>query len=329
VSEHDDQAAAADASPLEMTALPAPDDEAELGKLHDAQASTVRGLEEREAASRTAMATLDAERTAELAEGRADVGLRERYKNASEDAADWSTAAGLARGKLAAIGEQIAAVQQRIMIAALGVELAEAIKDRDAVLAKTGDRQRQAVTAVKAAAEEFCQVLADERAAVAKVEQLAMQIALGGPMPAVPPAVSTALQTPPDVNPPLPFMQAMWASGQGEVKRVAVLLGEVFGSLPPDPAALAAERDRVLALRAALVQPPAPPQPRRRSWIRGSVRRMASTSTGTRCRRLPRPSWSAAAARHRPAGSGGSVASRSPAEVVTSRSQRGALGPGC
>ena len=259
VTEHDDQAA-----PLEMTALPAPDDAAELEKLTGQREELVAEVakhEGRAEACRLALVQIEAERSQRLAEDIDAQDLRPRLRDAADDQRDELEKAGLVRGRLAQVDAAIVAVQERITIAALGAELAEAIKDRDAVLAKTGDRQRQAVTAVKAAAEEFCQVLADERAAVTRVEQLAMQIALGGPMPDVPPAVSTALQTPPDVNPPLPFQQAMWAAGLGETKRVAVLLGEVFGWLPPDPAVLAAERDRVLALRAALVQPPAPPQP--------------------------------------------------------------------
>ena len=259
MTEHDDQAAAP-----EMTALPDTGDAAELTELrkqHDAQAATVRGLEEREAVSRSAAASLEADHLAGLAEGRSDPELRQRHENAAKDAADWAKGAELARGKLAAIGQQIEAVRQRITIAALGAELAEAIAARDAVLARTGERQRQAVTAVRAAAEEFTAALADELAAVRRVDQLAAQIGLGGPMPAVPPAQGTALWVPSEfvAGEPVHLARALSAARKGDVTRVAAELGEANGWLPPDPSVIAAERERVLALRAQQAPQPARP----------------------------------------------------------------------
>lgn len=221
------------------------------------QADVVEGLEQREATSREAMATLDAERSAALAEGHADVSLRERFKNATEDAEDWAKGAALAREKLAGIDRQIQVVLDRQQRARELVELATLVEARDAVLAATGERQRSAVLAVRAAAEDFTAALAEERDAVRRVDELAGRIALGGPAPGVPAPVSTALSVSVDyvAAQPTALLRAVSEARAGNVTAVARQLGECNGWLPPSAELIEAERDRVLALRAQ--QPPA------------------------------------------------------------------------
>ena len=260
VTEHEDQA-------LEMTPLPADDDAAELERLgaqREQLVADVGTYTGRAEASMQAVAALEQERMLGLAEGRDMQGLRDRRRNAEDDARDATDAARLAAGRLGELDRQIAAVQQRIQIAALGAELAEAIAARDEVLAATGERQRTAVLAVRTAAEEFTAALADERAAIERVEQLAAQIALGGPVPAVPAAQSTALWVHPEMSSgsgPVALAQAMYQARNGSVREVAVRLATMFGWLPPSPAELAAEAERVRALHAAQpVQPARPVQ---------------------------------------------------------------------
>lgn len=65
--------------------------------------------------------------------------------------------------------------------------------------------------------------------------------------------------------------------------------------------------------------------PRRRGrsrWTRASVLPMASTSTGTRCRRRLGPSWSAGAIRHRPGRVAGSAGSHGRGRSLSSRAPR-------
>jgi transposase len=233
----------------------------ELAKQHDAQARTVQGLEEREAVSRSAAASLEAEHLAGLAEGRSDPELRQRHENAAKDAGDWAKGAELARGKLAAIDQQITAVLARRADRQLRADLAEAVAERDVVLAAVGARQRAAVTAVRTAAEDFTAAFADELAALARVDELAALIALGGPVPDVPPPESTGLWVSADyvAGQPVALMRAISEARAGNAATVARQLGEAFGWLPPDPAELAAERARVLALRAGQLQPGPPP----------------------------------------------------------------------
>lgn len=236
---------------------PGDDGLAALQLERDAQAEHVEGLRQREAVSRQAAAELDAERLRGLADGIADPALRQRIANAQADAADWSTAAELAQAKLAGIDEQIAAVEARRELTAMRAELAAAVAGRDAVCAATGERQRICVQAVRAAAEGFCLAMADEREAIERAEQLAVTVAarsaaLGEPAPVVPPAVSTGLWVSPESGwgPPVALLRAINQAREGHAQAVAVQLGEAFGYLPPDPAELAAERDRMLAMAA-------------------------------------------------------------------------------
>ena len=254
-----DQAGAAE----NLEVLPATGDAAELEQLaaqSEAQAAEVTLYTDRAEASLQAVANLERERLTGLAEGRDMQGLRERRRNAEDDARDATDAARLARGRFDEIGRQITAVQTRIADRQLRAELAAAIEARDAVMAKTGERQRTAVLAVRTAAEEFCAAMADERAAAGRVEQLAAQIALGGPMPAVPPPVSTAISPPYDAvaRQPVALARAVSAARDGNAVAVAEQLGICNGWLPPGPAELAAEWEHIRALRAGQATPPAP-----------------------------------------------------------------------
>ena len=232
-----------------------------------AQASVVEGLEQRQATSLQAMATLKQEQLGELAEGRANVGLRQRYRNAEDDAQDWATAAGLARDKLHMIDQRIADLEARQHLARMRGELALAVGDRAAAVSATGDRQRGAVLAMRDSAAEFVQAVADERAACQRVEDLAAAVTaaavhLGEPVPDIPPATSTALWLHPDeagAGGALALHRAINRAREGNAQAAAVHLGEAFGWLPPDPAAIAAERERLLAMRAQQAAPAAEP----------------------------------------------------------------------
>jgi len=211
VTEHGDQADEA-----ELT---------ELRKQHDTQTAVVRGLEERESVSRSAMTTLEAEHLAGLAEGRSDPELRQRYENAGKDAADWAKGAELARGKLASIGRQIEAVQERTEFGRLCEQLAEADAE---------DR---------AAAESFVAAGTRTREAAARKQELlaavtAMSARVGKPVPVLEPVQSTALWVSSDyvAGQPVHLMRALSAARQGlPIEKVCAELGEAAGWLPPPP----------------------------------------------------------------------------------------------
>jgi transposase len=251
-----------DASQIEITALPDPDDAAELSALtaqREDQAAEVEKYVSRAEASMHAVAELEAERMHGLAEGREVQGLRERRRNADDDARDFADAAKLAHGRLEETDRQIQAVLARQADRQLRAELAEAVAERDAVLAAVGERQRSAVLAVAAAAADFTAALADELAVLSRVDQLAARIALGGPVPAVPPPVSTSIGALYDAvaREPLALARAVSEARAGRVAAVAEQLGICNGWLPVSPAELAAERERMLALRAPQPQPAA------------------------------------------------------------------------
>lgn len=241
-------------------------DDAELTRLttlRDELAAEVATYIERAESSTHAVAELERERIGLLAAGHDAQQLRGRRRDAEDDHRDSATAATLAQGRLDDVGRQIAVVEARQADRKLRAELAAAIVERDRVLAGVGERQRAAILAVRAAAEDFCQVVADDRAVQSRVGQLAAAVTasaagLGQPGPVVPAAVSTVLQVPAGVTAPLPYTQAMWAAGQNNAERVAVKLAETWGWLPPDPAEVEAERQRLIALRAGMPVPQPP-----------------------------------------------------------------------
>lgn len=286
----------------EVPESPEPDETAqalaELRGQRDQQAEVIEGLEQREATSLAAMSELKQQQLGELAEGRADVGLRQRYRNAEDDARDWAIAADLARDKLRLIDQRIADLEARQDLDRMRGELAAAVAARDAACVATGERQRAAVLAVKAAAGEFTQAVADEQAAVSRVADLAAAVTaaavhLGEPAPEVPAAASTALWLHPDTasaGGALALARAINRAREGNAQATAVQLAECFGWLPPDPAQIAAEHARLLALRASAAEPE-PHEP----WTRPDGSPVALDADGNEvhpwlAERVPHPS---------------------------------------
>jgi hypothetical protein len=144
------------------------------------------------------------------------------------------------------------------------------------------------VIGLRDAAVDFTATLADERAAVQRAGELAAAVAagaamLGEPLPDVAPEVSTSLLVDPGhaSGRPLALMRAFSEARIGDAEAVAVCLAEAFGWLPPDPAELAAEQERL----------------RRPRW--------RTRSTGP-----PRSAWTATATRWRPRTPTGRASSR-------------------
>jgi len=242
----------------------------------DGLAETAQTHEERAAVSRSAVMDLEAERLAALEAGRDAAPLRPRIASARADMDDSATAAQMVRDRMAAIDERIAEIRGRQELARLRTELAAAVEDRDAVCSRSGDRQRAAVLAVRAAAEEFTATYTEEETAGLRVEQLAQAVSawaagFGEPLPDVPPAASTALAVPGDAmgGAALALVRATYRAREGSAAAVAVQLAEAFGYLPPSPEEIAAERERMARLYAA--QPPQPAPQQGQPWTRPDV----------------------------------------------------------
>lgn len=206
---------------------------------------------------------MEAERIRAFDDGRVDVGLRERARNAADEAQDWAKAAELGRAKLARIGQQIDVLLARDALAAAEAELAKAIGTRDAMYARSGDRQRAAVDAVWAAAQDFAAVPADEQSADSAVAQALSAVAalclqLGVPQPHVPAAAPSWLPVPGDApaGGPLALTRAMYQARRGDVAAVAELLGAAGGWLPPAPPTEdeLAERRKLAEQRARILE---------------------------------------------------------------------------
>jgi Homeodomain-like domain-containing protein len=228
---------------------------AALAEKREEAAATLADLEARAQASRDAIAALEGERLELIGAGKDAAPLRARMTSARDDLADWETAAAMARQNLATADTRIAEVHAEAELAALRAELDAAVAERDRVFAMSGDRQRAAVAAVRAAAEDFCAVFADEDAAAAKVTSLMAGVvagaqAAGEAAPPVPAPASTALAVPGDATggPALALYRAITAARAGNVQSVAAQLGEAFGWLPPGlPTAEELEQRRKLA----------------------------------------------------------------------------------
>jgi len=240
-------------------------DDAELAQLHQRQEELTAEATmyvERAEASRAAVSALEAERMQLLAAGQDAQQLRTRRRDAEDDLRDSVDAASIAQGALAVVGERIAAIEARQADRRLRAELADAVAERDQVLAGIGARQRAAVLAVRQAAEEFTQTFADEQRVMMRVDELAGRVALGGPAPDVPLPVTTRLSVPGDAGArgPVALLRAMYQARDRNVTAVAEQLGVADGWLPPDPAEVEAERQRIIALHAAMpaARPPEP-----------------------------------------------------------------------
>jgi Homeodomain-like domain len=256
------------AGAFELTAQhPLRESPGELGELQaerDRLADLLQTYGDRAAASRQALADLETERVELLTEGKDAAPLRPRRADAEADLADSETSAQIAADRVAAVDVRIAQVRAMRDLAEMRDQLEAAVAERDTVCAATGDRMRAAVLAVRRAAEEFTAALADERAATERTEQLGQDtanraLALGERVPVAPPARSTALWVDNafSAGKPVALSRAISEARIGRTEAVATCLGEAFGWLPPDPAVIAAERERMRQLRTA--PPPSPP----------------------------------------------------------------------
>lgn len=269
-----------------MTAMPEPageDEAAGLAALGELRAALVEQLEThsgRADSSLKAVRDLERQRIEVLADGGDAAALRERIRDARADLDDWATATHLLSERLAAVDGRIAEINGRRELDAKRAELDAAVAVRDAVYARSGDRLRAAVAAVRAAAEDFCAVFAEEQAADARVMALAHAVAagaqaLGEAAPMVPAAVSTGISVGAAdayAGPPLALTRALTRAQHGDVAAVAEQLGQVNGWLPPPPPTaeeieqyrkVAADRARQLAELKAAAQsgPRVPEQP--------------------------------------------------------------------
>jgi hypothetical protein len=212
------------------------DDEAERAVI----AEVIETYAARADASRQALAKLEAERRELLDSDKDAAPLRPTIASVREDLADSEEAGQLARNRLAALEARIAERATRKELAQLKAQLDAAVAERDEVFSRSGDRQRAAVAAVRAAAEDFCAVVAEERATVDRVAVLSSAMTqralqLGQPGPAVPPAASTRLAAQGGVGGELALTRAMHQAERGDVADVARHLGEANGWLPPGP----------------------------------------------------------------------------------------------
>lgn len=251
--------------------------EIELEAERDELVKAIAMHEDRAAASRGALAGLEAERIRLLDSDSDAAPLRPRIAQARDDLADSETAAQLARGRLAPVEARLAELAALRDLAAMREQLAAAVAERDAECARTGDRQRAAVLAVRDAAVEFVAALADERRVVDRVDQLERAVAAGAaaygePRPVVPPAPGTGLHVDPSLaaGGPLALMRAFSEAQVNRPEAVAVRLAEAYGWLPPDPAEVAAEMERMRAWREGMARQAAAPQTGQ-PWTRGDT----------------------------------------------------------
>jgi Homeodomain-like domain len=272
---------------LEMTGvlLPSEDEIAALRKERGEVAAAVATYEERAQESRTAIVQLEADRREVLAAGHDAAPLRPRLRDAADDLKDSEEAAALARGYLLELDGRLAAIEGRQAFGRMRGELAREVEISDVVCASTGNLQRAAVLAIKAAAEKFVQAVADEQAAISRRADLAAAVTaaavhLGEPVPEVPAAVPTALWIHPDAanaGGALALHKAINRAREGNVQATAVHLAEAFGWVPPDPAQVAAERERLLAMQAQQASPAVEPH---QPWTRPDTATVALDRDG-------------------------------------------------
>lgn len=289
--------AAQDEAPSTPQHAASPDDSdplaaafASASRAREQLAAQLQVYEERAESSRQARAELEAERLQLLDAGQDAAPLRPRIASAVMDLDDSETSAGLVRQRLAELDRQLADVTARQELARMRRELAAAVPDRDAVFARTGDRMRAAIAAVKAAAEEFTAALTGEQAAGERTSQLARAVAvsaqaLGEAGPTVPLPVSTAIYGDPGAygGAPLALYRAVNEARAGNAMRVAVHLAEMFGQLPPSPEELAAEAERMRQWRT-----PQPVPQRGQPWTRPDV---TSVDVDEQGREVYRPAY--------------------------------------
>jgi hypothetical protein len=245
-------------------------------KRREELAARLADLEERAAASRQALAILEAERTTLLADGKDAAPLRPRVASASADLADWETAAGMVRQEVGLAEACITAIQAEEELTALREQLAPSVAERDAAIRATGGRMAAAVLAVREAAEEFTAALLDEKAARERADLLAAQVAslagsLGQPgpdMPAEPESTILNLHGGDIRGPELELVRAMGAARMGHVELVAKHLAEAFGWLPQSREEQAAEWEQWRLQRAERDRQMLQPKPAAEPWTR-------------------------------------------------------------
>ena len=167
--------------------------------------------------------------------------VRQRLIDAENDYRDWTRAIELTTAHLSEVSGRIEALTGYRELAERRAQLDAAVAERDQVLSQSGSRQRAAVAAVRAAAEEFCAVAADElaateRAAVLSSAVTAMAMQLGEQVPVVPPPASTRLVgLRQEGRGELALRRALGFAERGDVDAVARALGEASGWTPPGP----------------------------------------------------------------------------------------------
>jgi hypothetical protein len=242
---------------------------AELTRIRDEITTALETQVARAEASARAVNDLEQQQTDHLAAGLDASALRPRLRDARDDLADWARSVGLLQQRLAEVDEHIAAWHASKELDRMRGELDAAVAERDAVFARTGERMRAAVLAVREAAQEFTAALSDEREAEARAGQLAQAVGASVAAP-----VRTAISAPPgfDSGAPLALTRAIQEAYKGDVTAVARRLGEVNGWLPPGPPTpeeleqfrkVAEDRERMVAEAKAAASrgPRAPEEP--------------------------------------------------------------------
>jgi len=200
-------------------------------------AAVAAGHDERAAAAWAEAHDLERQRLELIDAGADAVPLRQKIREAQDTAEDAETAAARVRARIAVLDQEVAAGLARRDQTRAVAELGEAVAERDQVLSRTGQRQRDAVAAVRAAAEEFTAALADEMAAIRKADDLTARVARGGSVPVVPLPVTTSLSVPGDLvgREPVALLRAIHEARAGNVRAVAEQLAAAFGYLPQPP----------------------------------------------------------------------------------------------
>lgn len=216
----------------------------------DRLAGQLLAFQERAQASWSGKQTLEQERDQLLLDTGDASGVDQRLEDADRNLRKWVRGAELITPQLAEVNARIGRLSGYRELADLRAGLDAAVAERDEVHSRSGDRQRAAVAAVRAAAEDFCAVAADERVVTGKVAALASAVTqramqLGEAMPGIPEPPKTGLTVRGDVRgPELALVRALTQALAGDVAAVARHLAEVNGQLPTEPSAEEIERFR-------------------------------------------------------------------------------------
>lgn len=216
----------------------------------DRLAGQLEAFQARAQASWSAKQTLEQERDQLLLDTGDASGVDQRLEDADRDLRKWVRGAELITPQLAEVTGRIGRLNVSRELASLRAELDAAVTVRDEVHSRSGDRQRAAVAAVRAAAEDFCAVAAEERTTADRVASLASAMTqramqLGEAAPAIPEPQQTGLTARVDaLGPEQALVRALTQARSGDVAGVARQLGEMNGQLPTEPSAEELERWR-------------------------------------------------------------------------------------